>query len=481
MTHLTPEDFHSNDFRHLRNLQRYLDSIKRDHVNSLSCYFDPDNGSFRRKYRTEGESSGSPASSGTAIISLAEAGKWDEFALHLGTKSEEIPKFTNEVAQNLKALAKIKLDCLKAEEGKKTKPYTIHCLSLLSEALCSIDDQGEIADIVDALKETFYEEGSLFHDGYPSSAYLTQLVFRTLKRYDAVDSDMCEKIRERAYREVERQLSLSIAGSKNADVCQLAYSLILTAECRANLKPDENLVLRAGLQHFFEAQLPDGTWPRSAPQFQHDGDGAVFCYEYEMLSQLLRCDLLQDHMIRYHLGALARAASALQDSATVLEDETSERIGRGWSSGHRPTFAGPESWSTASVFMFAHYLDRVLAKAIRETVFREMEVDFALPSKVSNFAEDFLDSDLFEPNVAIPHSTKAILLNRFVNPIKREAPEVQRGRPMSSSTPISAILFGPPGTSKTQLAEHIAKYLGWPLLAVNPSYFEVVPENRTGS
>ena len=42
---------------------------------------------------------------------------------------------------------------------------------------------------------------------------------------------------------------------------------------------------------------------------------------------------------------------------------------------------------------------------------------------------------------------------------------------MSSSTPISAILFGPPGTSKTQLAEHIAKYLGWPLLAVNPSYF----------
>ena len=35
---------------------------------------------------------------------------------------------------------------------------------------------------------------------------------------------------------------------------------------------------------------------------------------------------------------------------------------------------------------------------------------------------------------------------------------------------MSAILFGPPGTSKTQLAELISDFLGWPLIKVDPSY-----------
>jgi SpoVK/Ycf46/Vps4 family AAA+-type ATPase len=35
---------------------------------------------------------------------------------------------------------------------------------------------------------------------------------------------------------------------------------------------------------------------------------------------------------------------------------------------------------------------------------------------------------------------------------------------------MSAILFGPPGTSKTTIASRIASYLGWPLLTVDPSH-----------
>ena len=36
---------------------------------------------------------------------------------------------------------------------------------------------------------------------------------------------------------------------------------------------------------------------------------------------------------------------------------------------------------------------------------------------------------------------------------------------------MSAIFFGPPGTSKTELTKTIAEYLGWPRLVVDPSYF----------
>jgi len=42
---------------------------------------------------------------------------------------------------------------------------------------------------------------------------------------------------------------------------------------------------------------------------------------------------------------------------------------------------------------------------------------------------------------------------------------------MRKGTASTAVLFGPPGTSKTQLATLVAEYLGWPLLSVDPSDF----------
>jgi SpoVK/Ycf46/Vps4 family AAA+-type ATPase len=66
------------------------------------------------------------------------------------------------------------------------------------------------------------------------------------------------------------------------------------------------------------------------------------------------------------------------------------------------------------------------------------------------------------------------LAKHFVYPIAREADKVHRGGQLSEETPMSAIFFGPPGTSKTELAKIISGYLNWPLLLVDPSY--VVPQ-----
>jgi hypothetical protein len=66
-------------------------------------------------------------------------------------------------------------------------------------------------------------------------------------------------------------------------------------------------------------------------------------------------------------------------------------------------------------------------------------------------------------------SLKEFLLAQFVKPLADEVDGIAKGRPFGKRTPRSAIFFGPPGTSKTQLSEEIAKYLGLPYLAIDPS------------
>lgn len=183
-----------------------------------------------------------------------------------------------------------------------------------------------------------------------------------------------------------------------------------------------------------------------------------------MLVQLLSAPHLQNHLLHY-LPNLSRAAYALDQSAFELSD-----VARGWASGHHPQISGPESWSTASVFHFAHVLGRLLAEAIRSWTFDHLEVTYSPPRDQvggrKEFGPNLLDSDL-----AGYGSLKQTLLTTFVEPIAQAAHQVKAGRRFPPETPMSAIFFGPPGTSKTDLAELISKYLGWPLLPVDPSYF----------
>src|SRR5208283_3171273 len=66
-------------------------------------------------------------------------------------------------------------------------------------------------------------------------------------------------------------------------------------------------------------------------------------------------------------------------------------------------------------------------------------------------------------------SLREFLWEDFVKPIAEEAGNVANGGKFKKGTPISAIFFGPPGTSKTELSKKIADFLGWPLLAIDPS------------
>lgn len=416
------------------------------------------------------------SSTATCVSSLARAGIWNhdegawgktvDVAERLLKEPRESAGLRPNNAFSLSFIAEGVLDLVEAdpyetaEQDKRTVTHEI--IPLLASEL-------------DNSTGPFAIRGSVGIKPYPPSAYLTQLGFRLVKRCPPQGFEtLTGAIRTWARGEIHRQVALISTRSRIADPLQLAYAVVLAASASADeqTSPEEKALVRGALKTFFDAQQPDGSWPLSQPLFHYPDVGNAHCFDYEVLTQLLRCEPLQDELLQY-LPKLELAARQLRHTSFELGvSPTGAAVGG--ASGHHPQIEGPESWSTACVYDFVHVLDRLVAEAVRQALFRELRAVYSPPERTqqprgeAEFAPKFLDADLRTSSDTL--SLKNVLRDYFVLPIARERSKVANGGRLQAITPMSAILFGPPGTSKTQLTKLISKFLGWPLLSVDPSY-----------
>lgn len=444
----------SFDFEKLESLRLFSRQILQKQVASLE-YFRYDGGFSHVK----GQSKRSVSSSATCILSLAATDSWRLSAGKVQTKR----------------LSKYLLSRTESAGLKPNNPFTT---AWILEAVSALEDCSEPLDKKDkkllGQKEAILqdeirksEEGGIGMKPYPPSGYLTQLVVRALDHRSKLGPDLKERVNKWAWAELARQLALVHAKSKTQDAFSLAYLVMLATAVTPSsmITPQQVSTQRSALKTFFACQLDDGTWPLSRPLFHYPEFGNAHCYEYEMLTQLLHEPGLRDLLFPF-LPNLKAAAEAVSDSAY--------RVGNTiyiWNSGHHPNQAEPESWATASVYHFFHELDRLLAEAVRRELFRYLDMPFfgeGDATKKRTFAPDFLDSSIKVNGES--HSLKKSLELEFVSPLAEEAKNVENGGRFKKGTPISAIFFGPPGTSKTELAKKIADFLGWPLLAIDPSH-----------
>jgi AAA+ superfamily predicted ATPase len=114
-----------------------------------------------------------------------------------------------------------------------------------------------------------------------------------------------------------------------------------------------------------------------------------------------------------------------------------------------------------------------VAEAIRRSIFQFLETPYVPPldrrGDKGAFAPDFLDCPITIQGDR--RSLRRVVWKHFVKPIAAQLDVVRQGGKFLPETPISAIFFGPPGTSKTELTKLISEYLGWPRLTVDPSHF----------
>jgi len=458
-------------FRELDSIRREVSSLLKEQDRSLRFYhITKDPGGFRHKYTTLANEEYSKASTATCVLSLISTGAWA----------------ANELwSHQTKSLAEALIKGSWKSAGLPEKnPFTV---AFILEAVTSLSTiagdasldaaaRAKINDAESILKEELTNPtkprpdsaGAAGLKGYPPSPYVTQLVVRALRQRNALSEDVGQQVKAWAWRQIEHELALRFSKSKTADAYSLAYSAMTFSICStpSEQTPDEKHILNCAIDALFDFQLLDGSWPRGKPLFHYPLMGNAYCYEYEMLTQLLQCADLQPRLL-LHIDKLMRSARRLPEASYPLEGG-----GFAWASGHHPQERGPESWSTASVYHFLYEFDRLLAEAVRRSVFGYVRVEYQPPGKPAandeEFSANFLDSDIKGPNG--PMSLTKVILDQFAKPLAKAAHDVELGRDLDTSVPISAIFFGPPGTSKTQLAKKIARYLNWSFMPLDPSH-----------
>ena len=150
----------------------------------------------------------------------------------------------------------------------------------------------------------------------------------------------------------------------------------------------------------------------------------------------------------------------------------------GWNSGgYLDTLEKeqPESWATAVVHMFLSELDNVISARIQQLILNKYKVRY--PSKVAVVEENGAReaaalNKLLEIEILLqdkPNSLSDVLDKHIIKKYLSKNEATLRREPSKAAR--SALLFGPPGTSKTKLIEAIASDLQWPMLELTPSEF----------
>lgn len=326
------------------------------------------------------------------------------------------------------------------------------------------------------------------NDNYPPNAFHTYWALRLFQEYrqKAYLPELPSEIEGKAAvaqlwarRTLATQTALISGGQRTFDAHQLAWALSTGVLCRA---ADGDQPTTADRQHIelyeaalsaFFSQQKEGRWPLYEPLFHYSQAGNAYCYTYETLAELLRLArsrvagrVLRDCLRDYSTNLIEAWRYA---KSTALELENG---GVGWCSGHHAHRTRPEAWATASVFSYLQNLRCLIGYWAADDAKAGLSIKLA-DHAAKDAGKKILTNRGDTWSRQGTHTVGRQLAMLYLHPIsasQRNESLIDPDRPLVDQSR-SAVLFGPPGTSKTTVVEGLAIALGWNYVEVHASDF----------
>jgi ATPase family protein associated with various cellular activities (AAA) len=324
---------------------------------------------------------------------------------------------------------------------------------------------------------------------YPPNAFHTYSAVRLIREYRGkqfLKRPRLELARKEAVaqlwarRTLAAQAALISAGQKTIDAHQLAWALSTDVLCRSNngdqptTADHQHIELYETALAAFFGEQDKGRWPLYQPLFHYAQAGNAYCYTYETLAELLRLSLVEKggrilrDQLRDYAQELINAWHYARDTALALE----KKGGLGWCSGHHPHRTHPEAWATAAVFAYLQNLRCLIGHWAAEGARAALAVR-ATDGGSEKDGEERLGDRGETWNRPDTETVGRQIASLFLHPLRATThpfPAIDPDRPLVNESR-SALLFGPPGTSKTSLVGGLAAALGWDYVEILASDF----------
>lgn len=219
------------------------------------------------------------------------------------------------------------------------------------------------------------------------------------------------------------------------DVIDMIYSgltALLLNDSRDTLD-----VMRHALHLLFTLYFKDGCFNPSSPVISDRENQSVLCPTAEALALVLSI-------------APAICTDRWRDLFAAFQWLRRHRSDNGWSPEGEGRHGTPTGFMTSSSFVFMGRLAAVLDDVLSDRAAKMLEVP------------PFTRQPKFE-RINYPGDLSTLLRTRIIEPIQNNN--------QADLAAYSMILYGPPGTAKTTIAQKLAQDLRWPFLALNQNVF----------
>jgi len=244
--------------------------------------------------------------------------------------------------------------------------------------------------------------------------------------------------------------------------------------------------LTHAIEQVFAKQTDSGIWHKYFPLFHFPTSGAAdYTFSFEILEAILL--EFSDYDILAKPGILDRVERAVRwCDNNRFEYRYGSEVFRGWNAGgdvDNLAAGMPEAWATACVHMFLWELESAISTWLQTLVLgRFPRTEWPSVNKWDELIDVDINIPPSEPTTLKTISEQELLQHakertkhlsdsqeRPLKQIRFTAEDILRKKPLKGRR--SALLFGPPGTSKTSFAKAIAGQLDWPMIIVTPSDF----------